>query len=59
MNERPHDQVDAPHPTPTWQMRNDLKGIVDLALPQTPDQFGEHQIKQKWGQGIDPQTTLW
>ncbi|WP_448144642.1 dermonecrotic toxin domain-containing protein [Pseudomonas silesiensis] len=58
MNERPHDQVAAPHPTPTWQMRNDLKGIVDLALPQTPDQFGEHQIKQKWGQGIDPQTTL-
>ena len=57
MNERPHEPV-APHPTPTWQMRNDLKGIVDLALPQTPGQFGEHQIKQKWGQDIDPQTTL-
>ncbi|MDQ0124200.1 hypothetical protein J2W17_003148 [Pseudomonas lini] len=58
MNERPHDQVAGPHPTPAWQMRSDLKGILDLALPQTPAQFGEHQIKKKWGQGIDPQTTL-
>ncbi|VVN98697.1 dermonecrotic toxin domain-containing protein [Pseudomonas fluorescens] len=58
MNEHPHDEVAAPHPTPPWQMRNDLKGIVDLALPQTPGQFGEHQIKQRWGQDIDPQTTL-
>jgi len=39
-------------------MRDDLKNIVDLALPQTPGQFGEQQIKEKWGQGIDPQTTL-
>lgn len=58
MNERPHDQVAAPHPTPTWQMRNDLKGIVDLALPQTPGQFGVQRIREKWGQDIDPQNTL-
>jgi hypothetical protein len=58
MNERPHDQVAAPHPTPTWQMRNDLKAIVDLALPQTPGQFGVQRIREKWGQVIDPQTTL-
>lgn len=58
MSKLPHDDVAGPHPSPTWQMRNDLKGIVDLALPQTPDQFGEQQIKEKWGQGIDPQTTL-
>ncbi|VVP80358.1 dermonecrotic toxin domain-containing protein [Pseudomonas fluorescens] len=58
MNKLPHDALADPPPTPNWQMRNDLKGIVDIALPQTPGQFGEHRIKQKWGQDIDPQTTL-
>lgn len=38
--------------------RNELKDLVDSALPQTPGQFGERQIKEKWGLDIDPQTTL-
>jgi hypothetical protein len=58
MNKRPNDEVAGPHPTSSGPARNDLKGIVDLALPQIPEQFGEQQIKEKWGQGIDPQTTL-
>lgn len=39
-------------------MRDELKAAVDIALPQTPGQFGEHLIKQKWGADIDPQTAL-
>jgi len=58
MNKHPHDEVAGLHPTPNLLMRDDLKRIVDLALPQTPGQFGEQQIKERWGQGIDPQTTL-
>lgn len=58
MSKRFSDEVAGPHPTTRRPMRSDLKAIVDLALPQTPDQFGEQQIKEKWGQGIDPQTTL-
>ena len=40
------------------QMRDELKAALDIALPQTPGQFGEHLIKEKWGQDIDPQTAL-
>jgi uncharacterized protein YjbI with pentapeptide repeats len=39
-------------------MRNELNKVVDIALPQTPGQFGERRIKEKWGQDIDPQTHL-
>lgn len=40
------------------RMRDELKALVDIALPQTPSQFGEQLIKQKWGEGIDPPTAL-
>jgi hypothetical protein len=58
MNELPHDEVAGLHPISTGQMRNELQGIVDIALPQTPGQFGERQIKEKWGQHLDPQHDL-
>lgn len=58
MNTFSHDQVSPPHPTSPSRMRDELKAAVDIALPQTPSQFGEQLIKQKWGAGIDPQTTL-
>ncbi|VVP82703.1 hypothetical protein PS918_02457 [Pseudomonas fluorescens] len=45
-------------PAPALPMRNELKAAVDTALPQTPGQFGERLIKDKWGPGIDPQTAL-
>ncbi|MFS2068465.1 dermonecrotic toxin domain-containing protein [Pseudomonas sp. CT11-2] len=50
--------VAAPHPAPSLRMRDELKAALDIALPQTPGQLGEHLIKEKWGQDIDPQTTL-
>ena len=37
-------------------MRDELSAAVDTALPQTPALFGEHVIREKWGQAIDPQT---
>nr|WP_180205436.1 DUF6543 domain-containing protein [Pseudomonas sp. SbOxS1]NYU05534.1 hypothetical protein [Pseudomonas sp. SbOxS1] len=40
------------------RMRDELKAVLDVALPQTPSQFGEHLIREKWGQGIDPQTAM-
>lgn len=58
MKELLHNDVAGPHPTPSARMRDELKTALDIALPQTPDQFGEHLIKEKWGQGIDPQTAL-
>ncbi|MFL1528737.1 leucine-rich repeat domain-containing protein [Pseudomonas sp. O230] len=58
MKELLHNDVAGPHPTPCARMRDELKTALDIALPQTPDQFGEHLIKEKWGQGIDPQTAL-
>ena len=45
-------------PTPAVPMRNELKNVVETALPQTPAQFGERLIKEKWGADIDPQTAL-
>ncbi|MHC8386881.1 dermonecrotic toxin domain-containing protein [Pseudomonas sp. MDT2-39-1] len=57
MNE-PDDNVAGPHPAPTLPMRDELKAVVDLALPQSPGQFGERLIKEKWGAGIDPRTAL-
>ncbi|MHC8287089.1 dermonecrotic toxin domain-containing protein [Pseudomonas sp. XS1P51] len=38
------------------EMREELRFVVDGALPQTPARFGEHMIKEKWGQDIDPTT---
>lgn len=57
MKELPHD-VAGPSPAPSLQMRDELKNVVDIALPQSPSQFGEHLIKEKWGANIDPQTAL-
>ncbi|MGY3306579.1 hypothetical protein ACVK1X_005908 [Pseudomonas sp. PvR086] len=57
MNELLH-HVAAPHPAPSLRMRDELKAALDIALPQTPGQLGAHLIKEKWGQDIDPQTTL-
>ena len=58
MKELPHNNAAGPHPAPSARMRDELKAALDIALPQTPGQFGEHLIKEKWGQGIDPQTAL-
>ncbi|SDO85604.1 C-terminal novel E3 ligase, LRR-interacting [Pseudomonas arsenicoxydans] len=58
MNEYSHDDVVGPVPSPMPKMHEKLKTLVDIALPQTPGQFGEHLIKEKWGQDIDPQTTI-
>ncbi|WP_109784703.1 dermonecrotic toxin domain-containing protein [Pseudomonas sp. OV226] len=53
------DQNDAgPSPSPMLRMRGELAAAVNIALPQTPDQFGAHLIKEKWGADIDPQTAL-
>ena len=54
MNDHAHGDV----PTPNVLMRNELKAVVETALPQTPAQFGERLIKEKWGADIDPQTAL-
>ncbi|WP_095129626.1 dermonecrotic toxin domain-containing protein [Pseudomonas sp. Irchel s3h14] len=58
MNTDSHDQVAPPHPASPLRMRDELKAAVDAALPQTPGQFGEQLIKEKWGADIDPQTAL-
>jgi Leucine-rich repeat (LRR) protein len=39
-------------------MRDELKSVLDIALPQTPGQFAGHLIKQRWGQDIEPTTAL-
>jgi Leucine-rich repeat (LRR) protein len=48
--------TDAPKPTVTVNMRDELKAALDLSLPQTPAEFAECLIKEKWGLGIDPRT---
>ncbi|QVW25785.1 hypothetical protein KJF94_09690 [Pseudomonas hormoni] len=53
-----HDEEAGPHPASNWRMRDELKDLVDIALPQTPGQFGERQIKEKWGHDIDPRTAM-
>lgn len=57
MNDLLH-HVAGPHPAPSLRMRDELKAALDIAIPQTPAQLGERLIREKWGQGIDPQTTL-
>lgn len=54
MNDHAHGDA----PTPNVLIRNELKAAVEAALPQTPAQFGESLIKEKWGADIDPQTAL-
>src|SRR5690349_12846267 len=56
MHMNTHARGDAP--TPNVLMHNELKAAVETALPQTPAQFGERLIKEKWGADIDPQTAL-
>ncbi|NUU36066.1 leucine-rich repeat domain-containing protein [Pseudomonas sp. C2B4] len=56
MNTFFHEQDSSPHPAPSLRMRDELRATIDGALPQTPDQYGEHLIREKWGPGIDPQT---
>lgn len=58
MFETPQDEVATAHPAPAWQMRNELKDIVDQASPLTAGQFAERQIRKKWGEDLDPQTSL-
>jgi Leucine-rich repeat (LRR) protein len=53
MNDHPHKDDNAPT---SLGMRVELISAVDAALPQTPSQFGEHLIKEKWGHDIDPTT---
>ncbi len=47
-----------PNPPRMLRMRDELAAAVNIALPQTPDQFGARLIKEKWGPDIDPQTDL-
>lgn len=54
MNDHAHGDA----PAPNVLIRNELKAAVETALPQTPAQFGESLIKEKWGADIDPQTAL-
>ncbi|MHC8343907.1 dermonecrotic toxin domain-containing protein [Pseudomonas sp. RT6P73] len=58
MNDLSHDTADSlpASAIPGW--RDELKAVIDLALPQSPGQFGERLIKEKWGVGIDPRTAL-
>ena len=39
-------------------LRDELKAALDMTLPQTPGEFAERLIKEKWGADIDPQTAL-
>jgi hypothetical protein len=39
-------------------MRDELDAAVNIALPQTPAQFGSRLIKERWGADTDPQTAL-
>jgi len=58
MNDSSQNVAGAADTSTTPKMRNELKAVLDVTLPQTPSQFGEHLIKGKWGQGIDPQTAM-
>ncbi|POA19960.1 hypothetical protein C1886_10710 [Pseudomonas sp. FW300-N1A1] len=50
-------EVSPLHTFPAIPMREDLKAVVDTALPMSPAQFVAHLIQAKWGQDIDPLTT--
>lgn len=42
----------------TPQPREDFQALVSTALPQTPAQFANQLIEQRWGQHLDPQNAL-
>lgn len=50
-------EVSPRHTLPATPMREDLKAVVDTALPMSPAQFVARLIQAKWGQDVDPQTT--
>ncbi|WP_207265697.1 dermonecrotic toxin domain-containing protein [Pseudomonas sp. GW101-3H06] len=58
MNEFSDKHISHPHPPSSLPMREELKTAVDTALPQTPAQFGEQMIREKWGHDLEPQTAL-
>lgn len=58
MNALSDDHADGQTPSAMPRWRDELKAVIDLALPQSPGQFGERLIKEKWGAGIDPQAAL-
>ncbi|MGL6243135.1 dermonecrotic toxin domain-containing protein [Pseudomonas sp.] len=58
MNDLSNEAVAAPAPLTTPRLRDELKAILDVALPQSPGQFGERMIREKWGAGIDPRTVV-
>lgn len=45
-----------PDPPLAPRLRDELQAAVDIALPQTPAGFAERKIREKWGEGLDPQT---
>jgi hypothetical protein len=53
-----HKTISVPSTSPSLRMRDQLNAALDAALPQTPGQFGERLIKEKWGPDIDPRTAL-
>ena len=56
MNEFSGEPLSHSQSIPSVSLRDALKSAVDIALTQTPAQFGEHQIRKKWG--VDPQSAL-
>ncbi|MGY2340486.1 dermonecrotic toxin domain-containing protein [Pseudomonas sp. SDO5532_S415] len=58
MNEFSDKHISHPRAPSSLPMREELKTAVDTALPQTPAQFGEQMIKEKWGHDLEPQTAL-
>jgi hypothetical protein len=45
-----------PETTPAPRLSDELRAVVETALPQTPAQYGAQVIREKWGPGLDPQT---
>jgi hypothetical protein len=56
MNDKSRDTTAGPDPASSLRTRDELKAAVAIAFPQSPGQFAERLIKEKWGQGIDPTT---
>ncbi|WP_460124732.1 leucine-rich repeat domain-containing protein [Pseudomonas sp. S2_C03] len=38
-------------------LRDELRRLIDSALPKNPAQLAEQLIREKWGAALDPQTT--
>lgn len=56
MINQPHDDISGPDLPAAPRMRDELRSVVETALPQTPARFAGHLIQEKWGRDIDPQT---